>query len=205
MGGFNSPTYRPELTDKIDVPGISEIFRKKSLISGNEALSLGAIASGTRAYYAYDTCYIHIQIHGETATETGILVKQAENEITAVQMALGSMYMGTRALVAIRRRIWPNDWNYYMCWDNRNTLVIILSQRTGAATGVLWTGAGDLNTALKGGHGDFPRCILLQWYTLIIHINTESLQYIRKISTSGCINWKTTVESSIQLIHYQMI
>ena len=165
MGGFNSPTYRPELTDKIDVPKISEIFRKKSLIiSGNEALSLGAIASGTRAYYAYPMTPATsiFKFMGETATETGILVKQAENEITAVQMALGSMYMGTRALVATSGGGFDLMIETITCAGITETpLVIILSQRTGAATGVpTWTGAGDLNTALKGGHGDFPRCIL---------------------------------------------
>jgi 2-oxoglutarate ferredoxin oxidoreductase subunit alpha len=99
---------------------------------------------------------------GENAKETGILVKQAENEITAVQMAMGSMYMGTRALVATSGGGFDLMSETISCAGISETpLVVILSQRTGAATGLpTWTGASDLNVALKASHGEFPRVVI---------------------------------------------
>jgi 2-oxoglutarate ferredoxin oxidoreductase subunit alpha len=99
---------------------------------------------------------------GENAKETGILVKQAENEITAVQMAMGSMYMGTRALVGTSGGGFDLMSETISCAGISETpLVVILSQRTGAATGLpTWTGASDLNVALKASHGEFPRVVM---------------------------------------------
>jgi 2-oxoglutarate ferredoxin oxidoreductase subunit alpha len=100
---YDSATFRPEYAKKIDKP-TKEMFNNNNgyVMTGNDAIALGAISAGVRAYYAYPmTPSTSIfKYMGEQAKETGILVKQAENEITAVQMAMGSMYMGTRSLVA---------------------------------------------------------------------------------------------------------
>lgn len=162
--GYNSPTFRPELKEKTNTPNVS-IFKQSSyVITGNHALSLGAISAGVRAYYAYPMTPATsiFKYLGDTSKKTGMLVKQAENEITAVQMALGSMYMGTRALVATSGGGFDLMTETISCAGISETpLVVILSQRTGAATGLpTWTGAGDLNVAINGGHGEFPRCVI---------------------------------------------
>ena len=164
LAGYESPSYRPELSKKFDLPK-TDIFKQKSLVmTGNHAIALGAIASGVRAYYGYPMtpATTLFKFLGDTAKETGMLVKQAENEITAVQIALGSMFMGTRALVGTSGGGFDLMIETLTCAGISETpLVIFLSQRTGAATGVpTWTGAGDLNTAVKGGHGEFPRCVI---------------------------------------------
>ncbi|NLA96542.1 MAG: hypothetical protein GX838_06850 [Clostridiaceae bacterium] len=166
LAGYNSPSYRPELSKKFDLPQ-TDMFSQKSLImTGNHGISLGAVAGGVRAYYGYPMTPATsiFKFLGDTAEETKIFVKQAENEITAVQMAMGSMYMGTRALVGTSGGGFDLMIETLSCTGISETpLVIFLSQRTGAGTGLpTWTGAGDLNTAVKGGHGDFPRCVLLQ-------------------------------------------
>lgn len=164
LAGYNSPTYRPELTQKIEIPKLDILKQKHLVITGNQALSLGAIASGVRAYYAYPMTPATsiFKFLGETSNETGILIKQAENEITAAQMALGSMFMGTRALTATSGGGFDLMTETVTCAGVSETpLVVVLSQRSGSATGVpTWTGAGDLQTALKGGHGEFPRCVI---------------------------------------------
>lgn len=164
LAGFNSPTYRPELSNSIDTPKISLFKSKQLTISGNAALSLGAISSGVRAYYAYPMTPATsiFQFLGNTSSETKILVKQAENEITAIQLALGSMYMGTRGLVATSGGGFDLMIETLTCAGiSEVPLVVVLSQRAGPATGVpTWTGAGDLNTAVKSGHGEFPRCVI---------------------------------------------
>jgi 2-oxoglutarate ferredoxin oxidoreductase subunit alpha len=77
-------------------------------------------------------------------------------------MALGSMFMGTRALTATSGGGFDLMTETVTCAGVSETpLVVVLSQRSGSATGVpTWTGAGDLQTALKGGHGEFPRCVI---------------------------------------------
>jgi 2-oxoglutarate ferredoxin oxidoreductase subunit alpha len=133
-------------------------------MTGNDAVALGAISGGVRAYYAYPMTPATsiFKYMGQSAKETGILVKQAENEITAIQMAMGSMYMGTRALVATSGGGFDLMSETISCAGmSENPLVVILSQRAGASTGLpTWTGASDLNIALKAGHGEFPRAVI---------------------------------------------
>jgi 2-oxoglutarate ferredoxin oxidoreductase subunit alpha len=163
--GYTSATFRPEYAKKVNTPK-REIFSSNNgyVMTGNHAIGLGAVSAGVRAYYAYPmTPSTSIfKYMGENAKETGILVKQAENEITAVQMAMGSMYMGTRALVATSGGGFDLMSETISCAGISETpLVVILSQRTGAATGLpTWTGTSDLNVALKASHGEFPRVVI---------------------------------------------
>lgn len=162
LAGYNHPSYRDTFGKDITLPSQSPL--RKLLMSGNEALSLGALSAGMRAFYGYPMTPATsiFKFLGETANETKIVVKQAENEITAVQMALGSMYMGTRALVATSGGGFDLMIESISCAGMAETpLVIALAQRIGPGTGVpTWTGSGDIYTAVKGGHGDFPRCVI---------------------------------------------
>lgn len=160
--GYTSPTFRPEF--KQELPQKNSLKNKNKVISGNETLALGFIAGGLRAYYAYPMTPATsiFKYLGTTYKETGILVKQAENEITAIQMAMGSMAMGTRAATGTSGGGLDLMLESISCSGITETpLVIVVSQRTGAGTGVpTWTGAGDINSATKGGHGEFPRCVI---------------------------------------------
>lgn len=162
VAGYSHPSYRNTLGEDIELP--SKSLQRKLLMTGNEAVALGALAGGVRAYYGYPmTPATSIQkFLGETADETKILVKQAENEITAALMALGSMYMGTRVLVATSGGGFDLMTETLSCAGISETpLVIVLAQRIGAGTGVpTWTGSGDISVATKGGHGDYPRCVI---------------------------------------------
>lgn len=163
LAGFNHPLYRDELSSSIKVPLPLQTSRKL-LITGNEAIALGAIAGGMRAFYGYPmTPATSIsKFLGDTAHETKIVFKQAENEITAALMAMGSMYMGTRALTATSGGGFDLMIETISCCGMSETpFVVVLAQRIGAGTGVpTWTGTGDINSAVKGGHGDFPRCVI---------------------------------------------
>ncbi|MDD4381857.1 MAG: 2-oxoacid:acceptor oxidoreductase subunit alpha [Candidatus Dojkabacteria bacterium] len=162
--GYNTNVYKDIYCQKCKLPKKNQKYTKKITLTGNEAMALGTISSGVRAYYAYPmTPITAIFKHlGDTAKQTGILLKQAESEITAVQMAMGSMYMGTRALVATSGGGFDLMTETISCSAMSETpLVIILGQRAGAGTGVpTWTGATDLNVALGCGHGEFERCVI---------------------------------------------
>lgn len=162
-GGYNAKEYenvKQIQTVKRQIKG----WDKSMMLSGNDGISLGAIVAGCRAYYAYPMTPATsiLSFLGNTYKDTGILIKQAENEITAAQMALGSMYMGARAMTATSGGGFDLMVETISCAGMSETpLVIILAQRNGPGTGVpTWTGAGDLYAAVRSGHGEFPRCVL---------------------------------------------
>jgi 2-oxoglutarate/2-oxoacid ferredoxin oxidoreductase subunit alpha len=134
------------------------------LLDGNAGVALGAIQCGTRAYYAYPMSPAS-SILGDLAKwakQSGMVIKQAEDEITAAQMTLGSMFMGTRALVA------TSGGGYDLMTETvslsaitETPLVIVIVQRPGPATGLpTWTGQADLNLAIHGAHGEFATLVV---------------------------------------------
>lgn len=161
--GFNSDLVEEKLIKGVRFER-EENWKESINITCNQALSLGAISGGCRAYYAYPMTPSTgiLKYLGDTYKETGMLVKQAENEITAAQMAMGSMAMGTRAMVATSGGGFDLMTETISCAGISETpLLIVLGQRAGAGTGVpTWTGASDIAVALYGGHGEFPRCVI---------------------------------------------
>jgi len=139
-------------------------FASQYLITGNEALAIGAINGGVRAHYAYPmtpSSSILDYLAG-VAAETGMIVKQAEDEITAAAMALGSMHAGTRALTATSGGGFDLMTEHISLAGIIETpFVCVLAQRPGPATGLpTWTTQGDLWLAIHGGHGEFARCVI---------------------------------------------
>ncbi|MGI6423618.1 MAG: 2-oxoacid:acceptor oxidoreductase subunit alpha [Candidatus Dojkabacteria bacterium] len=148
---------------------ISKIDKEKSwskskLLTANDAIVLGAISAGCRAYFAYPMTPSTsiLDTFGKTYMETGIVVKQAESEITAIQLVMGAMYMGTRAFTATSGGGFDLMTETISCAGMTETpLVVVLGQRAGPATGVpTWSGTDNLDAALYSGHGDFPRVVL---------------------------------------------
>ncbi|MDP2690798.1 MAG: 2-oxoacid:acceptor oxidoreductase subunit alpha [Candidatus Gracilibacteria bacterium] len=137
---------------------------RKLLINGNEALALGAIHCGVRTYYAYPmspSSSILTDL-ANWSHESGMIVKQGEDEITVANMALGSMFMGTRALAA------TSGGGYDLMTETislagmtETPFVIVIAQRPGPATGLpTWTAQSDLNLALYSSHGEFARVVI---------------------------------------------
>lgn len=134
------------------------------VLDGNMGIALGAIQAGVRAYYAYPMSPASsvLAYLGQMAEASGMVVKQAEEEITAAQMAIGSMHMGTRALTA------TSGGGYDLMTETVSLaaiteipLVIVIAQRPGPATGLpTWTAQGDLNLAMYAGHGEFARLVV---------------------------------------------
>jgi 2-oxoglutarate/2-oxoacid ferredoxin oxidoreductase subunit alpha len=138
--------------------------RDQILISGVEAIGLGAIAANCRFIGAYpmspSTGLLEfLAQHGEAFE---IVVEQAEDEIAGINMAIGAWYAGTRAIAS------TSGGGFALMTEGlslagmmESPLVIHLAQRPGPATGLpTRTGQEDLNLALYAGHGEFPRVIL---------------------------------------------
>jgi 2-oxoglutarate ferredoxin oxidoreductase subunit alpha len=134
------------------------------LINGNYSIGLGAIQAGVRNYYAYPMSPASsiLSYLAEVYHETGMMIKQAEDEITAAQMSVGSMYAGSRALTS------TSGGGFDLMTETISgaaimevPLVIVIAQRPGPGTGLpTWTAQGDLNMAIHSSHGEFPRAVL---------------------------------------------
>jgi 2-oxoglutarate/2-oxoacid ferredoxin oxidoreductase subunit alpha len=158
---YQWPSGKPQTDFRVNV---DPNWKNSYYIKGNEALSLGAVTAGARAFYGYPMTPSSpiLTYLAETAKQTGMLVKQAEDEITAAQMATGSMFAGTRAFTATSGGGFDlMTETVSLSGMTETPLMIVLGQRPGPATGMpTWTAAGDLELAIYAGHGEFPRCVI---------------------------------------------
>jgi 2-oxoglutarate ferredoxin oxidoreductase subunit alpha len=143
--------------------GLAPTGQKKMLITGNEAIGLGAVLSGCKFYSAYPmtpSTGIFNFVAGK-ALECGIVVEQAEDEIAAINMALGASFGGVRSMTASSGGGFALMVEGLSLAGMTETPVVIgLAQRPGPATGLpTRTEQGDLLFALCAGHGEFPRLI----------------------------------------------
>ncbi len=133
------------------------------LFNGNQAVALGAIAGGCNFISAYPmspSTGVLIFL-AQNSEEFGIVIDQAEDEIAAINKAIGAWYAGARAIAS------TSGGGFALMTEGlslagmiESPLVIHIAQRPGPATGLpTRTGQEDLNLALYGGHGEFPRLI----------------------------------------------
>lgn len=129
------------------------------LITGNEALALGAAKAGLDIYYAYPMTPATSILHFLAGHKLGVNTVQLENEISVIISALGSAYAGKRAMVG------TSGGGFALMTEGISLaaiaelpIVIVNSQRAGPATGVpTYTGQCDLNFVLNAGHGDIVK------------------------------------------------
>lgn len=148
----------------LKLPPANPAWAKHLLITGSQAMGLGAVHAGVRLYAGYPMTPSSplLTFIASIQNETGMVIKQAEDEITAAQMVSGAMHAGTRAITA------TSGGGYDLMTETvslngiiENPTVFVLAQRPGPATGLpTWTTQGDLHLAVHGGHGEFPRCVL---------------------------------------------
>jgi 2-oxoglutarate ferredoxin oxidoreductase subunit alpha len=134
------------------------------LISGNEAIPLAASFAGCRFISAYPMTPSTgiITFFAEHEDRLGIFAEQAEDEIAAVNMALGASYAGARSMTA------TSGGGFALMVEGvslagmtETPLVIVLAQRPGPATGLpTRTAQGELLFAINAGHGEFPKMVL---------------------------------------------
>jgi 2-oxoglutarate ferredoxin oxidoreductase subunit alpha len=134
------------------------------MMSGADAVAIGAIAGGCNACFAYPMTpgtSVFTAMAGYSHT-LGIAVEQVEDEIGVINMALGAWYAGGRALVSTSGGGFAlMTEGISLSGATETPVVVHLAQRPGPATGLpTRTEQGDLNLALYAGHGFFPRIIL---------------------------------------------
>ena len=134
------------------------------LLNGNTAIALGAIAGGLNFYSAYPmTPATSIMTYlSKKQLEAGIIVEQVEDEIAAINMAIGASYAGARAMTG------SSGGGFSLMVEAlglagimETPLVVVDSQRPGPATGLpTRTEQSDLSFLLTASHGEFPRVVM---------------------------------------------
>ncbi|MCE5266022.1 MAG: 2-oxoacid:acceptor oxidoreductase subunit alpha [Deltaproteobacteria bacterium] len=130
---------------------------------GNQALAFGALLGGCRFAAGYPmTPATSIQHYlSEAALDLPIHFEQAEDEIAAINMAVGASYAGVRSMVATAGGGFAlMQEGVSLAGMTETPIVIAVAQRPGPATGLpTRTEQGDLNFILHAGHGEFPRIV----------------------------------------------
>ncbi|MEZ0344905.1 MAG: 2-oxoacid:acceptor oxidoreductase subunit alpha [Caldimicrobium sp.] len=142
---------------------LSPFEESKYLISGTEAVGIGAISANLRFYAAYPMTPSTgiFNFIAEHAKDFDIVVEQAEDEIAAINMIIGASYAGVRAMTG------TSGGGFALMVEGlslagmtETPIVIALAQRPGPATGLpTRTEQGDLLFATFAGHGEFPKII----------------------------------------------
>lgn len=138
--------------------------QQRLLMSGIEGIGIGALASRCGFYSAYPmTPSTGIMNYlAAKANNFGVVVEQAEDEIAAINMAIGASFAGVRAMTG------TSGGGFCLMTEGlslagmtETPLVIAMGQRPGPATGFpTRTEQGELQFLVSAGHGEFPRIIL---------------------------------------------
>lgn len=143
---------------------INSVNQDRYLMTGNDAIALGAIRAGLQFYAAYPMTPASTILSTlfEYSREFSIIVKQAEDEIAAINMAIGASYAGVRSMVGTAGGGFSlMVEGLGLAAITETPLVLVVSQRPGPATGLpTWTGQADLLFVLHASQDEFPRIIL---------------------------------------------
>jgi 2-oxoglutarate ferredoxin oxidoreductase subunit alpha len=134
-----------------------------AILSGNIAMAMGGAAAGVKFYCAYPMSPSTGVLHwmAAHARKAGIMVRQVEDEIGVINMAIGAAHAGVRSMCA------TSGGGFALMSEGlgmsamiETPVVVIDCQRAGPSTGVpTKTEQGDLWQMLGAAFGDYPRAI----------------------------------------------
>jgi 2-oxoglutarate ferredoxin oxidoreductase subunit alpha len=158
------------------------------LLNGDEAIGMGAIAAGCRFYSGYPiTPATDVMEYLKGRLERyGGHVMQAEDELAAINMALGAARAGARAMTATSGPgIDLMTETFGLVATSETPLVICDVMRSGPSTGMpTKEEQGDLNALLYGGHGEIPRFVVAPTtVSECFHKTIEAFNFAEKYQT----------------------
>ena len=138
--------------------------KREMLLTGNEAVGLGAIRAGCKFFAAYPMTPATPLLHfmAPLDREYGMLVIQSESEIAAINMVAGASFAGVRAMTATSGGgFCLMSEGLSMTGMTETPAVIMLAQRPGPSTGLpTYSGQGDLRFTIHASQGEFPRVVI---------------------------------------------
>ena len=166
--------------------------KDRKILTGNQTISLGAIAGGLNVYYGYPMTPASSILHflASQAPEFGLAVVHPESELAVINLAIGSAFTGAKTMVGTSGGGFAlMTEGYSLAGMSEAPVLIVLSQRPGPATGVpTYTEQADLSFALNTGHGDFLRIVASPGTIEEAYFLTaEMLDLVWKFQTPGIL------------------
>lgn len=138
--------------------------KERIILNGNEALGFGALAAGLKFYCAYpmSPSTTILEYLADAADAAGIVVEQAEDEIAAINMAIGAAFAGAPSMTG------TSGGGFCLMVEALGLsgiaeipLVVANVQRPGPATGLpTRTEQSDLKFVISASQGEFPRMVI---------------------------------------------
>lgn len=138
--------------------------QKKMLLNGNDAIAMGAIKAGVKfaAGYPMTPGSSVLTYLADHAAQYGLIFKQAEDEIAAINMLIGAGFAGVRAIGS------TSGGGFALMTEalgfaaqGEVPLVMVNAQRGGPSTGLpTRTAQADLNFVVHASQGEFPRIVV---------------------------------------------
>lgn len=137
---------------------------RKLIMSGNEAMSAGALAAGCRYYAGYPITPASdiLSFMEKHQPRFGGVAVQTEDEISAVASCVGASFAGAKAMTATSGPgLSLMSEVVGLSSMTETPIVIIDAQRSGPSTGMpTKTEQSDLAFAVHMSHGDAPRVVM---------------------------------------------
>ena len=156
--GQNFSALRPAHVSP--VPGAP----RRIVIAGNDAVCLGALRAGVKFHAQYPMTPASSMLHFFAAQERNynMVSKQVEDEIAAINFAIGANFAGARAMAGTSGGGFSLMVEALgMAGMTEVPLVIVEVQRPGPSTGMpTWTDQGDLQFVIHASQGEFPRLVI---------------------------------------------
>ncbi len=156
LGGYSAVEAR--------YPRQNGIFGDWMIVTGSQAIALGAMAAGLKLYSAYPMSpATPIMVYlADKGRKAGVVVEQAEDEIAAINMAIGASFAGARAMTG------TSGGGFSLMVEGLGLagiaeipLVVVNVQRPGPATGLpTRTEQSDLKFMISASQGEFPRMVV---------------------------------------------
>jgi len=158
--GYDTATHQLGSRLPEQLPGRSA---RHCFASAHDAIPIAAAAAGCRFIAAYPMSpSTGIITTFAKHPDLGVFTEQAEDELAAINMAIGASAAGARAMTA------TSGGGFALMTEAlslagmiETPIVILVAQRPGPATGLpTRTAQEDLLLTIRGGHGEFPRLVL---------------------------------------------
>lgn len=144
---------------------IKELAQKGlPVLTGNEAVGLGLVKAGLKAYIAYPMTPTSPILHflAGLAGEFSLKVLHPESEIAVILMALGFAYTGEKVAVG------TSGGGFCLMTEGVSfsgmaelPVVVVVGQRPGPSTGLpTYTSQTELHFVLNAGQGEFARFVV---------------------------------------------
>ncbi|MEK6860188.1 MAG: 2-oxoacid:acceptor oxidoreductase family protein [Nanoarchaeota archaeon] len=143
---------------------LKKLNNQIKIMTGSSGVVEGAINSKINVFLGYPMTPATGVLHelGMKQTQYGHIVFENENEIAVANAGLGASYAGARTMVG------TSGGGFDLMTEalsfqgmSEIPLVVYLATRPGPGTGIpTYSTQADLDVALRGGHGEFPRIVI---------------------------------------------